>query len=932
MADAQALREEGNQHFKDGNFDLALSCYTKALDLGLAKETEMSIIYKNRSACYLKLGQYETAIEEATKCLEITPNDPKALFRRCQAYEKMGKVQEAFKDAAVLMKVDPKNSAVHAIFKRLNPIVQGKIKEQTSTVSRVSQMFDMAFDPSVELAKRKQATNNLIVLAREEDGAQIMWRENVLTKLKTLLDDPEQELVLNGLRVLSCLSKGSKERSEAVAEEFGVPKILKYIGVKNEEVSAAAAHLVQTLITYITDLHKYKEAVKKYDEDRKKGEPARYPQIKLSESALKFVEQVFLLLINMIGNAKVSPTGRDNAIELIMKNVTWKDGVNWSKEFLNTEGIEQLLLVAGTLEQHKTLPITPKSKMHASVALSKIYDDLSTDQQRNTFKDKCSAYIKDLFGDDIMESKIEAIEAISTLLQGPFDVGNMILGTEGVVQIMFALANSENRLHQRVAVEAIVHSASKKDRCAGILKDAVPVLKKLYESSDDQIRVRSLVGLCKLGSFGGTDISVKPMQEGSTLNLAKSCRKYLTNPAKDVDLRKWATEGMAYLTLDADVKEELVNDVQALQSLFELATIPEANVTYAAVSVLVNITNSYDKQDIMPELVELAKFAKQHVPEEHPKDTFECVVERLHKIAKAGAIPALVALSGTESKNSKELIARVFLAFATDETHRGLIVQTGGVKALLSLYQSSTEVGQQLAAHALAKVGVTMDPHTAFPGQRIYEVVRPLVSLLHVDRSGLQNFEALMALTNLASVSDSVRTRIVKEKAVSLIDHYLFEEHEMIRRAAAECMCNLVMNEQVAEMYEGENDKVKLMVLLCSDEDEQLVKAAAGIIATLSPRPLICKKIIQVKPWFEIIQALAVNENRELQHRGCHILMNLMASDKEIAEKIVNSEMLEVLMAITKIEDPDRQLAKKCAEQALETAVEFELIKPRTET
>ena len=39
----------------------------------------------------------------------------------------------------------------------------------------------------------------------------------------------------------------------------------------------------------------------------------------------------------------------------------------------------------------------------------------------------------------------------------------------------------------------------------------------------------------------------------------------------------------------------------------------------------------------------------------------------------------------------------------------------------------------------------------------MYEVVRPLVSLLNIERSGLQNFEALLALTNLASISDSVR-------------------------------------------------------------------------------------------------------------------------------------------------------------------------------
>lgn len=34
-------------------------------------------------------------------------------------------------------------------------------------------------------------------------------------------------------------------------------------------------------------------------------------------------------------------------------------------------------------------------------------------------------------------------------------------------------------------------------------------------------------GLCKLGSAGGTDFSMKQFAEGSTLKLAKQCRKYV---------------------------------------------------------------------------------------------------------------------------------------------------------------------------------------------------------------------------------------------------------------------------------------------------------------------------------------------------------------------------------------------------------------------
>lgn len=77
------------------------------------------------------------------------------------------------------------------------------------------------------------------------------------------------------------------------------------------------------------------------------------------------------------------------------------------------------------------------------------------------------------------------------------------------------------------------------------------------------------------------------------------------------------------------------------------------------------------------------------------------------------------------------------------------------------------------------------------------EVVRPILKLLHIDNSTLENFEALMALTNLAGVGENVRKRILKEDGFANIENYLYEEHVMLRRAATECMCNLVNQEEV---------------------------------------------------------------------------------------------------------------------------------------
>ena len=40
----------------------------------------------------------------------------------------------------------------------------------------------------------------------------------------------------------------------------------------------------------------------------------------------------------------------------------------------------------------------------------------------------------------------------------------------------------------------------------------------------------------------------------------------------------------------------------------------------------------------------------------------------------------------------------------------------------------------------------------------------------------------------------------MKETGVSMVEHYCFDEHEDLKRAAMECLCNLVMDESVSNI------------------------------------------------------------------------------------------------------------------------------------
>lgn len=46
-------------------------------------------------------------------------------------------------------------------------------------------------------------------------------------------------------------------------------------------------------------------------------------------------------------------------------------------------------------------------------------------------------------------------------------------------------------------------------------------------------------------------------------------------------------------------------------------------------------------------------------------------------------------------------------------------MQQGGVKALLGLAAEGTDKGKVVAAQALARIAITINPEVAFPGQRV---------------------------------------------------------------------------------------------------------------------------------------------------------------------------------------------------------------------
>uniref|UniRef100_A0ABM5G5V8 Mitochondrial import receptor subunit TOM34 isoform X1 n=1 Tax=Pogona vitticeps TaxID=103695 RepID=A0ABM5G5V8_9SAUR len=144
---ANALKLEGNEFVKKGNYKKAVEKYTESLKLHKLESTT----YTNRALCYLTLKQYKEAIQDCSEALKIDPKNIKAFYRRAQAYKQLKNIllavlysqnhyeatyiflqTENFKndyksskaDINSLLKIEPQNSAAMKLLQELNKLLK----------------------------------------------------------------------------------------------------------------------------------------------------------------------------------------------------------------------------------------------------------------------------------------------------------------------------------------------------------------------------------------------------------------------------------------------------------------------------------------------------------------------------------------------------------------------------------------------------------------------------------------------------------------------------------------------------------------------------------------------------------------------------------------------------------------------------------------
>ncbi|RLN29559.1 serine/threonine-protein phosphatase 5 [Panicum miliaceum] len=171
---AEELKLKANEAFKANKFSQAIELYSQAIELNSSN----AVYWANRAFAHTKLEEYGSAVQDATKAIEIDPRYSKGYYRRGAAYLAMGKFKEALKDFQQVKKICPND-----------PDATRKLKECEKAVQKIR--FEEAI--SAGDAERRSVADSIdyhvIEVKPQYAGPRIDGEEITLDFVKAMLDE-----------------------------------------------------------------------------------------------------------------------------------------------------------------------------------------------------------------------------------------------------------------------------------------------------------------------------------------------------------------------------------------------------------------------------------------------------------------------------------------------------------------------------------------------------------------------------------------------------------------------------------------------------------------------------------------------------------------------------------------------------------------------
>lgn len=111
---ATDLKLQGNQHYSNNKWELAIQCYTEAID---ADPTDATF-YSNRAACWMQIKKYNEALQDAVICRLLKPEWTKACYRMAAARLALHRYEDAALAAWEGLRLDEDNDELKRMLQK----------------------------------------------------------------------------------------------------------------------------------------------------------------------------------------------------------------------------------------------------------------------------------------------------------------------------------------------------------------------------------------------------------------------------------------------------------------------------------------------------------------------------------------------------------------------------------------------------------------------------------------------------------------------------------------------------------------------------------------------------------------------------------------------------------------------------------------------
>ncbi|KAG9654863.1 ARM repeat-containing protein, partial [Aureobasidium melanogenum] len=493
---------------------------------------------------------------------------------------------------------------------------------------------------------------------------------------------------------------------------------------------------------------------------------------------------------------------------------------------------------------------------------------------------------------------------------------------EGLVPVLERNSMGQRKSHRLEQAAMELLSAACVDKAC-----RESISKVAYDWLDDVAHTSTESAAASMAALVLAKIPPKPESEESSITHADDLSSLLVNLTMNASSpaeQQSSIEGLAYTSLQPKIKMEIVSNSALLNKLIERlkSTTTADPCTFGILTIFSNLVSYRPAQsEEQQKMSQLKNYAEAKKPEDKdPLDDDKHVTARCRTVLDADLVPVLVAAARSHyTVTILGIAAKILHALAREQKHRGKLAQQGAVKLLLQTIDrlqtptgptSSSDSAQaaiHLAAHALARILISVDPNHVFSrAMPAISALRPLTLLLTPDtnsetRDLLPVFESLLALTNLASLEDETVKDALLRQAWDPTQDLLLSSNKLVQRASVELVCNLMASPAgVAKYADGSaaaKQRLHILLALADAEDDATRCAAGGALAMLTEWDAAVNAVLEHERGIPILLDLCADQSDDVKHRGLVCVLNVISAPGDVGvkglDKVVQCDGLE---------------------------------------